>query len=237
MSDVEIILSTIDDVRTVARRIDGIPVETPLLDSPCFNWLLVGRLQVKAENLQVTGSFKLRGVANRAAALTDDEMRCGVIVRSSDNHRLAIADCAQLMGTTAVVIALDAAPATQIGRIKTYGVRVVQVPMKRLSQIDGDLAAREYWVFVPPADNFWVAADAGAADLRCDHRSLHGGGSVRDHPVTPGRHPGGHGRRGARLHTGGVRRIRPCRGTGQCRRFGGGSTITTQGRKQRWVTP
>lgn len=165
MSDEEIIPPTIDDVRTAAGRIRGIAIETPLLESSYLNRLLGGRLLVKAENLQVTGSFKIRGAANRVAALTDEEKRRGVIARSSGNHGLAIAHCAQLMGTTAVVVAPDAAPETKMARIKAYGARVVQVPMERLSEVARDLAAREDRVFVPPADDFHVVAGAGTVGI------------------------------------------------------------------------
>ena len=161
MSDTKVTLPVLADVAAAARRIDGIAIETPLLESPYLNGLLGGRLLVKAENLQVTGSFKLRGAANRIACLTADEKHRGVIARSSGNHGLAIAYCAQLMGTTAVVVAPDTAPAGKIGRIEAYGARVVQVPMERLSDVAVDLAARENRVFVPPADDFWVVAGAG----------------------------------------------------------------------------
>lgn len=161
MSDTKVTLPVLADVAAAARRIDGIAIETPLLESPYLNGLLGGRLLVKAENLQVTGSFKLRGAANRIACLTADEKHRGVIARSSGNHGLAIAYCVQLMGTTAVVVAPDTAPAGKIGRIEAYGARVVQVPMERLSDVAVDLAARENRVFVPPADDFWVVAGAG----------------------------------------------------------------------------
>lgn len=161
MSDTKVTLPVLADVAAAARRIDGIAIETPLLESPYLNGLLGGRLLVKAENLQVTGSFKLRGAANRIACLTADEKHRGVIARSSGNHGLAIAYCAQLMGTTAAVVAPDTAPAGKIGRIEAYGARVVQVPMERLSDVAVDLAARENRVFVPPADDFWVVAGAG----------------------------------------------------------------------------
>ena len=165
MADAEPILPTIDDVRTAAGRIDGIAIETPLLESSSLNRMLGGRLLVKAENLQVTGSFKLRGAANRVAALTDGERRRGVIARSSGNHGLAIAYCAQLMCTTAIVVAPDTAPTTKIARIKAYGALVVQVPMERLSEVARDLAVREDRVFVPPADDFHVVAGAGTVGI------------------------------------------------------------------------
>ena len=161
MPDTQVTLPVLADVAAAARRTEGIAIETPLLESPYLNGLLGGRLLVKAENLQVTGSFKLRGAANRIACLTADEKRRGVIARSSGNHGLAIAYCAQLMGTTAVVVAPDTAPAGKIGRIEASGARVVQVPMGRLSDVAVDLAAREDRVLVPPADDFWVVAGAG----------------------------------------------------------------------------
>lgn len=158
-------LPTIDDVRMAARRIKPIAIETPLIESPYLNRLLGGRLFVKAENLQVTGSFKLRGAANRIASLSADEKARGVIARSSGNHGLAIAYCASLMGTTAVVVAPDTAPAAKIARIAAYGARIVQVPMAQLSDTAIGLAAQEDRVYVPPADDFWVVAGAGTVGL------------------------------------------------------------------------
>ncbi len=166
MSDTTMVaLPTIDDVKIAARRIAAIAIETPLIESPYLNRHLGGRLFVKAENLQVTGSFKLRGAANRIASLSADEMARGVIARSSGNHGLAMAYCASLMGTSAVVVAPDTAPATKVARIEACGARIVQVPMARLSDTAIDLARRENRVYVPPADDFWVVAGAGTVGI------------------------------------------------------------------------
>jgi threonine dehydratase len=158
-------LPTLRDVEAAARRLRDLCVETPLLESPQLNRQLGGRLLLKAENLQVTGSFKLRGAANRMASLTDDERRRGVVARSSGNHGLAIAYCAKLMGTSAVVVAPDTAPAAKIARIAAYGARVVQVPMRDLAAVAFELTARDDRVLVPPADDFWVVAGAGTVAL------------------------------------------------------------------------
>lgn len=158
-------LPTLADVRQAARRIAGIAFETPLLESPALSRRLGGRLFVKAENLQVTGSFKLRGAANRVAALSAEEKARGVIARSSGNHGLAIAWCASLMGTTCVVVAPDTAPAVKIDSMKAFGARVVQVPMARLSETAVALAQAEDRVYVPPADDFHVVAGAGTVGL------------------------------------------------------------------------
>jgi threonine dehydratase len=158
-------LPTLRDVEAAARRLGNVCIETPLLESPQLNRELGGRLLLKAENLQLTGSFKLRGAANRVASLSDDERRRGVVARSSGNHGLAIAYCAGLMDTSAVVVAPDTAPAAKIERIAAYGARVVQVPMRDLANVAAELTARENRVLVPPADDFWVVAGAGTVAL------------------------------------------------------------------------
>jgi threonine dehydratase len=156
---------TFQDVEAAAQRIAGFCLETPLLESPALNQFLGGRLLLKCENLQYTGSFKLRGAVNRLAAMTDDERARGVVARSSGNHGLALAYCAGLMRTTVVVVAPDTAPRTKIERIRAYGARVVQAPMHAIAEVAAELAATENRISVPPADDPWVVAGAGTVGL------------------------------------------------------------------------
>lgn len=158
-------LPTLQDVEAAARLIGSYCIETPLLESSYLNRKYGGRLLLKAENLQVTGSFKLRGAVNRVGSLTEDERRRGVVARSSGNHGLAIAYCAGLMGTSAVVVVPETAPAAKVERIAAYGARVVMVPMKDLADVAAEITQREDRVLIPPADDFWVVAGAGTVAL------------------------------------------------------------------------
>jgi len=171
-------LPTLADVQAAAHRIKGIALETPLLESPMLSRRLGGRLFVKAENLQVTGSFKLRGAANRIAALSTEEKARGVIARSSGNHGLAMAYCASRMGTTCVVVAPDTAPAVKIDGMKAFGARVVQVPMARLSETAITLARTEDRIYVPPADDFHVVAGAGTVGLEIAEQAERAGVTI-----------------------------------------------------------
>jgi threonine dehydratase len=81
-----IMIPDFSDVEAAARLIAPYCIETPLLESPSLSRRLGGRLLLKAENLQVTGSFKLRGAAHRVASLSDAERQRGVVARSSGNH-------------------------------------------------------------------------------------------------------------------------------------------------------
>jgi threonine dehydratase len=158
-------IPTFQDVEVAARRIAGHCLETPLLESPALNQMLGGRLLLKCENLQYTGSFKLRGAINRLAAMTDDERARGVVARSSGNHGLALAYCAGPMRTTVVVVAPDTAPRTKIERIRAYGARVEQAPMHAIADLAAELTAKENRISVPPADDPWIVAGAGTVGL------------------------------------------------------------------------
>src|ERR1700722_4995026 len=99
------------DVQEAATRIRGHIVATPLLEAPLLQKELGFRLLVKAENLQLTGSFKVRGAFNQVAQLTDEEKKKGVIAISPGNHSQAVAYAAADFGVkSAIVMPQDATP-------------------------------------------------------------------------------------------------------------------------------
>ena len=154
------------DIEDAAARIASVCVRTPLLESPAINGLLGGRLFLKAENLQTTGSFKLRGALNRLAALTPYEREKGVAARSSGNHGLAIAHCARLLKLRAVVIAPRSAPRAKIDRIASLGTEIVLVDdIHRLAAVADRIVRDRNLVLVPSADDPWIVAGAGTVGL------------------------------------------------------------------------
>src|SRR5580692_1071887 len=97
-------LLTLADVQHAATRIGGHVVTTPLLESPLLEEELGFRLLIKAENLQLTGSFKVRGAFNQIAQLMDDEKKKGVIAISSGNHAQAVAYAAAAFGVKSTIV-------------------------------------------------------------------------------------------------------------------------------------
>src|SRR4051794_18395991 len=91
-------------IRAAAGRIAGQAVVTPLLESSAVNARLGGRLLVKAEPLQRTGSFKFRGAFNALGQLDAAGRRAGVVAWSSGNHAQGIASAAQALGVPAVIV-------------------------------------------------------------------------------------------------------------------------------------
>ena len=116
-----ITIPSVDDIRYAAERIAGHAVRTPLLESANLNDIVGGRLLIKAEPLQLTGSFKFRGAFNTLSQIPEDERENGVVAFSSGNHAQGVACAAQLLGIPAVIVMPKDAPKIKI--LKTKKVR------------------------------------------------------------------------------------------------------------------
>ncbi|WP_419898950.1 threonine ammonia-lyase [Roseomonas sp. USHLN139] len=157
---------TFAEIEEAAGRIRGVLVETPLLESERLNARLGGRLLVKAEGLQRTGSFKARGAWNRLCLLTAEEGARGVVAFSSGNHAQAVAWAGQRLGIGTVVIAMPSdAPAAKIERTRGWGAEVVLYDRATEDReaLGRRLAAARGLILVPPYDDRRVIA--GAATL------------------------------------------------------------------------
>ena len=106
-------------------RVVHVSVVTPLLESPALNARIGGRLLVKAEPLQRTGSFKFRGAYNRLSQLTADQRKRGVVAYSSGNHAQGVACAAKILGIPAVIVMPADAPAIKVRNTRSYGAEVV----------------------------------------------------------------------------------------------------------------
>ena len=159
---------TFAEIEEAAGRIRGVLVETPLLESERLNARLGGRLLVKAEGLQRTGSFKARGAWNRMSLLSDAERAHGVVAFSSGNHAQAVAWAARRLGIGTVVIAMPAdAPKAKIERTRDWGAEVVLYDRATEDReaLGRRLAAERGLVLVPPYDDRRVIAGAGTLGL------------------------------------------------------------------------
>jgi threonine dehydratase len=113
------------DIEAAAARIAPHAAVTPLLRSPALDAIAGGTVLLKAEVLQHTGSFKLRGALNRLLQLTPDERARGVVAYSSGNHAQAVAYAATKLGMPSVIVMPKDAPALKIERTRAFGGEVV----------------------------------------------------------------------------------------------------------------
>jgi len=113
------------DVEAAAARIAPYVVETPLFENAALNENLVGRVFIKPESLQRTGSFKFRGAFNRISLIPAHERRGGVVAFSSGNHAQGVAAAAGLLGMRATIVMPKDAPRAKIEGTKALGAEVV----------------------------------------------------------------------------------------------------------------
>jgi threonine dehydratase len=166
-SDLAVRIPTIADVEAAAKRIAGQAVLTPLLESPALNQRIGGRLLVKAEPLQRTGSFKFRGAYNRMSQLNEDQRKRGVVAYSSGNHAQGVACAAKMLGMPAVIVMPADAPAIKVRNTKSYGAEVVLYDRYTQDReaVGGQIAKERSAVIVPPYDDPDIIAGQGTCGL------------------------------------------------------------------------
>ena len=112
------------DIVLAANRIAPHIRETPLDHSPFFSELTGANVYLKLENLQHTGSFKLRGAFNKLLSLTAEERQAGCVAASSGNHGAAIAWAMQKLGVTGIVFVPEQTSSTKVDAIRRAGAEV-----------------------------------------------------------------------------------------------------------------
>ncbi len=155
------------DVVAAAERIKGVAQRTPLLEFAILNAATGARVFVKPEGLQRTGSFKIRGAANRIAALSDQERRSGVVAFSSGNHAQGVAEAARLMGVAATIVMPADAPQVKTDGVLSRGARVVAYDRDRedREEIARAICAETGATLIPSYDDPYVIAGQGTVGL------------------------------------------------------------------------
>jgi threonine dehydratase len=158
---------TLADVQAAARRLEGITIRTPLLENQRVNAMLGGRLFLKAECLQRTGSFKLRGAYNFLASMSEGERKKGAVGWSSGNHAQGLAEAARLLGMKATIVMPADAPALKVANTRASGAEIVLYDRVKDSreEIGLAIAAKTGAAIVPPYDHAWILTGQGTAGL------------------------------------------------------------------------
>ena len=135
------------EIQEARARLEGIARVTPVYGTETLSKLIGREVALKAENLQRTGSFKIRGAVNKIATLTESEKRSGVIAASAGNHGQAVAWAAREAGVKATVFVPQDAPMAKVEPTKNYGAHVELVgatfedalaaALKRAEETDG----------------------------------------------------------------------------------------------------
>ena len=116
---------TLADFEEARRRLDGVARVTPVYSSETLSRLTGRKVWLKAENLQRTGSFKIRGAFNRISTLAGRDGGAGVVAASAGNHGQAVAWAAREVGVPATVFVPQDAPMAKVEACRNYGAKTV----------------------------------------------------------------------------------------------------------------
>lgn len=155
------------DIEAAATRLAGKAIRTPLLESPALDAITGGRILLKAETLQRTGSFKFRGAYNRISLIPKARRAAGVVAYSSGNHAQGVAEAARLLCVPATIVMPRDAPTIKVQNTKTAGAQVILYDRFRESreEIARTLAEERGATLVRPYDDPGIIAGQGTCGL------------------------------------------------------------------------
>lgn len=156
-----------EEIKKASATIKSVVQKTPLIYSSSFSEILGFGCYLKLENLQKTGSFKVRGAYNRVFALSEGERAAGVVAASSGNHAQGVAWAASLLGINSTIVMPETAPIIKQVATRCYGAKVV-LQGRTFSEAYGralELSSSEGRTFIPPFDDELVIAGQGTIGL------------------------------------------------------------------------
>jgi len=158
---------TLDDIEAAARRLAGIAVRTPLIRNDELDRIAGGAVLVKAENLQVVGSFKIRGAYNLMCQLPPAAASRGVVAFSSGNHAQGVALAARLLDMPAAIVMPEDAPRAKIENTRRLGGEVIAYDRYTgdREMIARDIASQRGAAIVPSFDHEHIIAGQGTVGL------------------------------------------------------------------------
>ncbi|MET1051563.1 MAG: threonine ammonia-lyase [Mycetocola sp.] len=158
---------SLDEFETARRLVSRVAQETPMESSRYLAELLGAPVYLKCENLQRTGSYKIRGAYNRMAQLTPEERTRGVVAASAGNHAQGVAFAARELGIASTIFMPIGVPLPKLQATKHYGAQVV---LRGHTVAEPLLAAAAYAaetgaIFIPPFDHPDVIVGQGTLGL------------------------------------------------------------------------
>jgi threonine dehydratase len=157
----------LDEIKAARELLDGVARLTPVEGSRPLSERVGGPALLKCENLQRTGSFKIRGAYVRIARLTAEERGRGVVAASAGNHAQGVALAASLLGTTSTVFMPAGAPLPKVEATKAYGaeIRFAGVTVDEALEAAAKFQAETGAVLIHPFDHADIVAGQGTVGL------------------------------------------------------------------------
>ncbi len=158
---------TLNDIKEAKENVNNVVENTPLTKAPILSETFNSQIFFKKENLQLTGSFKLRGAFNRVAKLSREKRDRGVVAASAGNHAQGLAFSAQHFNCEATIFMPEATPLTKVSGVKSYGatVKLVGENFDEAYEAAQEFAQKNNKEFIHPFADDDVIAGQGTISL------------------------------------------------------------------------
>lgn len=156
---------TVETIVEARSRISPYIVQTPLLRLQNLDPFLGCEVYAKAECMQITGAFKLRGAVNKILSLPSGQLAHGVVAASSGNHGRAVAYCAKRLGIPAAIVMPRTAPKIKVDNIRALGAEIVLCDASERFHIAQRICEERGASIIPPFNDDAVMAGQGTAGL------------------------------------------------------------------------
>lgn len=156
-------LLNIDKIDDAHEKLSKYITKTPLVTNETINSLVDAKVYFKLENLQYTGSFKIRGATYKISLLSDDERKKGIVAYSSGNHGQAVACASFIQNIKATIVMPDNAPKIKINKTKSFGANIFFYNSKSEDRqiIAKDISIKKALTLVPPYDDIDIITGQG----------------------------------------------------------------------------
>lgn len=164
----------ISDIEAAAERLAGVAVRTPLIQNAELERVAGGPVLLKPENLQRTGSFKIRGAYNLLSRLTPEQAKRGVVAWSSGNHAQGVAAAGRMLGIHTAIVMPEDAPAAKLGNTRRLGGEVITYDRytEDREAIARRIAAERGAEIVPSYEHPDIIAGQGTAGLEIAEQAV-----------------------------------------------------------------
>jgi threonine dehydratase len=155
------------DIEAARKRLDGVVSPTSLITCGTLDQMIGARVLIKPENLQKTGSFKIRGAFNRVAAMTEAEKKRGVVAASAGNHGQALAWAATRVGVQATIVMPRTAAIAKVAATRAYGQEVVLegIDYQEARRAAEALCAQKSALYIDAYDDALIVAGQGTVGI------------------------------------------------------------------------
>ena len=156
---------TVQEIEKAYKRISSYILKTPLISNSSINKITKSNVYFKLENLQFTGSFKIRGAINKISQLSNFEKRKGIVAYSSGNHAQAVAYASNIFNTKATIVMPNNAPKIKIDNTKRYGAEVIFYEPKNENreEIATQISSKMNQKIIKPYDDLDIIAGQGTS--------------------------------------------------------------------------